>query len=1278
MASSRAGSSSVYWEEKQLLGKTIGQYEVQSFLGRGGTATVFRVLDHETGLRRALKITAVEPTDAELHRFKREFRVMSRLAHPNVIAVYRYGVLETRPYFVMELIEGRDLRTYLRSYADTAGYFERVAETLAQVTRALAYIHDRHIIHRDLKPGNILVTHLGLPKVMDFGIAFEVDVTAPPKRAQTLMGTLAYVSPEQATGRKVDARADLYSLGIILYELLSGVKPFTGSTLSQVVYKHLHEKPESPQTHRPSVPDPLSDLSLALLAKRPHERPQSAHEVLVALESFLAGDRAPEIDAAVLELVSDTPPLNEPRFIGRGNLMKTVRARLALDRGAGSGLCIVVGQSGLGKSRMIEEICRDEVLESAWVFSSRCLAQATSPYQGFREIMRAAIRRLVELPTGLKGALSPHQAATLLRAFPDLRELLEDTATEEPPASGPRPEWVNLFTAVRAVLEALTDAAPVVLTFDDLDRADEPTLALLRAVVRTLVAGARPRRLFILATARPETLERGPARLDAPAGARPPESKPCGGNGQLGRLTSILDMLAPREPALILRLEHLSLNETEEMLRSMLGHTDDPEGLSEYLHRQSEGNPYFIEAILRSLVDQGVLSRREHSITGCEWTMHLERIESEAAAAALPAGLQGALRKRLSLLDPRELMILQVAATVGEPFSYSLLQDVTGFGEDELLDFLDRMLKAHLLVERVADGLATYDFSHAKARELISGELPRQEQVFLHQRIGKALAGRKDHALVAVTAHHLYQGRLYDEALPFLIEAGERFVQQQLYRLALKPLAQAEEILSLYRVPLEGRDDSSLKLRIDHGMGTALRGIGQSDEAFEHLTLALSALREQPDNVREADIRTALGHVHRERGEYRKAREHYEEAAKRLRLAGQGHRMGETILGLGAILCRQGLALRAIEVYAEARDLASELQDKPGLAGALFGLGEVALLQGQTQASARRLNDSLQIYRWLEDRPSVVQVLEQIAEVHRIQGQYEEALEVLDEAMLAAREYDLRSKLAGLTAVAGEVYLNLNDPVQAQVLLNEGMSLCARHNYIFHRASLYRVWGDLKEKGAEFSAALEAYRQGVKLAQGISAQVLTARLLVQVARLQLRLGEVAGAGRLIDKSLSDLRRAGATYAYAEAQLVASEVRLSEGQLEPAHAAVNEAVALAEKMEARDLYFRALLSRLELPLGPNAGTRNAGLLRAAGTLFRLVESAGRDAQQRFILRQDIVRFVEAHPAFAPRLESLAEEPEASDQPEESPPHLADEITGPELHTGDLKPLGDGAL
>lgn len=1239
----------------ELIGAQIGQYEVLSFLGRGGTAQVYRVLDMETGLHRALKITAAGPSEAELHRFKREFRVMSRLAHPHVIAVYRHGIHDGRPYFVMELIEGRDLRAYLRAHSDQAGYFERVAEVFSQVLRALAYIHDRHIIHRDLKPGNILVTHLGLAKVMDFGIAFEVDVTAgPQQRTQTLMGTLAYVSPEQATGRRVDARSDLYSLGVILYEILTGSKPFTGNTISEVVYKHLHEAPRHPLQLRADLPPALVELAVGMLAKRPHERPQSAQEVLLALDTFLAGDQAAELDASALEVVRESPPLGEPRFVGRDYVLTELRTRVTRLRNGRAGLAMISGEAGMGKSRMLDEFCRDEAVTSLNVFSSRCIAQATSPYQGFRDIIARMVSRIVDLPGGVDTLLSAAQKAALARAFPLLNDMLGPVEVEESSSRSGNANWLNLFSAVRAVVEKLSELAPVILVFDDLDRADEASLSLLQSLVRTLIAGAQQKPVYVLGTCRPESLIRHIPGSNPSSSINTLSGTTLSGvSTQLGRLQSIFEMLGFSETPVLLYLDPLTPKEVETMACSMLGYADDPGGLAEYLTTQSDGNPYFVEAILRALVEQGLLLRREHSVTGCEWTMHLDKVEQEVSslplsAGVLSAGLQGALRKRLSLLAPRDLMLLQVAAIVGEPFRYELLRDVSGLDEDALLDFLDRMLKAHLLVERPGEGEATYDFSHGKARELVMNDLPRQEQVLLHQQLGQVLARRSEESLAAATAHHLFEGRQYDEALPFLIRAGERAVRQQLFRLALRPLNQAEEILLRYRVPLEGRDDSPLKLRLNHALGVALLALGRTDEAFEHLTMALgivlgsgpsATLVEPPahasaelDHRVEAEVRTALGHVHRERGEYRQAREHYEAAIEALRLGGLSHRMGDTILGLGEILNRQGMLQRASEVYSEARTLAVELQHRPGVAAATLGQAEVALLQGYPQEALKRAKESLNTFRWLEDRPMVVQALEIAGAGRRLNAEYEAAMESLEEAILMAREYDLRSKLTGLLTTLGQVYLDINAPTQAEGALSEAMTLCSRHGYIFHRAHTWLTWGCLKEQQGELAAALESYRQGLKLTQGIAAQLLTGRLLVQVARLQLHLGESNGARRLIEKAVTDLRAIGALVEAAEAQLVHAQIRQFEGDLVTAHAAVNEAIALAEKTEARDLFFRALATRIQLPALPEGGSRNAGVLRAAGLLHWMLEGAGGRWRDRLLARPDIAIFLSRHPTL----------------------------------------------
>ncbi len=1247
------------WDGSRWVGRKVAHYEVKGVLGRGGTAVVFKVLDHETGELRALKMTANQPTETELHRFKREFRVMSRLAHPNVIDVYRYGVFETRPYFLMELIEGRDLRSHLRATVDRKGYYVRVAEALVQVVRALAYIHDRHIVHRDLKPGNILVKHVGAVKVMDFGIAFETEASTTG-RATKLMGTLAYVSPEQATGRRVDGRSDLYSLGVILYELLVGAKPFKGNSVSQMVYKHLHETPVSPRARVPEVPAALSDLAMSLLAKRPHDRPQTAQEVLVSLEIFLTGGAGATPAHLVSVAMSRPPPLNEPRFVGREDILAVLRRRLAgLASGLG-GLALVGGEPGIGKSRLLEEVRRLEEVETAFVLTGRCQAQAVSSYNGFRDIIRAAVRIHAD-SSGLGTALTPPQITLLLSAFPDLEDVLGGKFAENEDIREGVPDWLTLFTAVRAIFERLAEQQPVVLMFDDLDQADEAGLALLQALVRTLVAGGRARRLFVLGTVSADTMrmlarmrytsdtvgaavERAAETVGDPADRAAPSSdpwKPTASVTLLGgvveRLHAMLDMVGHREPPYVAGLAPLATPQVREMVQSALGHTDDPEGLAEYLHSQSEGNPAFVEAILHALVEQGILVRQDHSTTGCEWALQRQRLDAETTSMALPGGLQGALRRRVALLDARDQVLLQIAAAFGEPFTYEMLQAVSGLEEGELLDFLDRMLKAQFLDEFAASGRITYDFKQARARESIMGDLPRQEQVLLHQRIGKRLASIDDVHLTPLIGRHLYAGRMYDEALPFLITAGERLVAQHLYRLAIQPLAQAEEILSRYRVRVDDRDDTELKLRLDHAMGTALRGIGRNDEAYEHLALALDRVSDTGNLEVEARVRVSLGQVMYEQAEYRKARKHFEAAVLRLKRGGLGYRMGEAMLGLGRILAIQGPVDEATRLYADARDLALELQNRAATAGAVLGLGECALIQGRMGEAFRRMQEALNLFGWLEDRPAVLRTLEALGEAHRITGQYEEALGVLEEAIRMAKEYDQWGARASLCAVLAEVYLDLNAPTQAEAVLNDGLTLCSVHRLLFQKAMLYRIRGASMERQGQHTAALDACRQGLKLSQGISAHILTGRILNQVARVQLAAGEADPARRLAEKAMLELKRAGAHHAAAEAGLTLVQVRLAQGDPHSAQLLLSETIDRALEMEARDLAFRALVTRFSMPVSPEGYSLSIGLHRAAGILQRLVEGAGSGWRSKLLERADIARFRQAGAITGPWLD-----------------------------------------
>jgi len=266
-----------------------GRYRIEAQIGSGGMAQVFRGQDTLLGRAVAIKILAQQfaKDQSFVSRFRREAEAAARLNHPNVVGVFDTGSSDGTHYIVMELVEGRTLSDFLskggRLTPDRAG---QIAES---VCRALAVAHKHGVVHRDIKSGNIMVTRDGEVKVMDFGIA-RLD-TGAETIAQTaaVLGTASYLSPEQARGEKVDARSDIYSLGIVLYEMLTGRVPFTGDSPVAVAYKHVQEAPEPPSMLNSDVTPALDAIVLRCLAKNAENRYQTADDLRADLERARTG-----------------------------------------------------------------------------------------------------------------------------------------------------------------------------------------------------------------------------------------------------------------------------------------------------------------------------------------------------------------------------------------------------------------------------------------------------------------------------------------------------------------------------------------------------------------------------------------------------------------------------------------------------------------------------------------------------------------------------------------------------------------------------------------------------------------------------------------------------------------------------------------------------------------------------------------------------------------------------------------------------------------------------
>lgn len=271
---------SIFTPEQQ-----IGPYRIVSQIGRGGMATVFKAYHAALDRYVAIKVPVAnfQANPDVLVRFQREVKIIAKLDHPNIIPIYDVSEFDGTPYLVMRYVEGRTLREFLSQYKKPVS-LTTVMTIMRAVTSALAFAHQKQVLHRDVKPSNIMLGNDGSVYLMDFGLARIVAEADATLSKDIVLGTPYYISPEQAKSEPLDERTDIYSLGVVLYELLAGRVPFTGETPSIIVYHHIATPPPPPSLFNPNVSPAMEQVVLKALAKDRNQRFSSATEMMQALQ----------------------------------------------------------------------------------------------------------------------------------------------------------------------------------------------------------------------------------------------------------------------------------------------------------------------------------------------------------------------------------------------------------------------------------------------------------------------------------------------------------------------------------------------------------------------------------------------------------------------------------------------------------------------------------------------------------------------------------------------------------------------------------------------------------------------------------------------------------------------------------------------------------------------------------------------------------------------------------------------------------------------------------
>jgi len=672
-----------------------GRYQVKKFLGEGGKKKVY--LAHDTVLDRdvAFALIKTEKLDeAARTRVTREARAMGKLGdHPNIVTVYDFGDHEGQPYIVLPVMPGGDVESIIEKAPDHRLPLGQIISITKAVCRGLEFAHAKGIIHRDIKPGNVWLSADGTAKIGDFGLAVAVDLSRLTQSGM-MVGTVAYMPPEQAMGGKVTAKADLYSLGAMLYEMVTGRPPFVGDDSIAIIGQHINTPPVSPTWHRADLPPALETLIMQLLEKDPEKRPASATVVLQALEGIEAGKvkKEPSKEAAPSE-----NPLYRRVFVGREPELKQLQS--AFD-GAISGqgaLMMVMGEPGIGKTALCEQLATYVTLRGGRTLVGHCYEEGSLslPYLAFVEALRSYIlsREVKDLREELGTG-----AADVARIISEIRERLR---VKLRPQKDPEEERYRLMQAVTSFLSNAANVQPMVVVLEDLHDADKGTLEMLTHVSRNL-AGAR---LLIVGTYRDVEVDRSHPLSAALA--------------ELRRVSTYGRVL----------LRGLNADEVRRMLESITRESV-PWGLAEAVHRQTEGNPLFVQEVVRYLAEEGLITRKEG-----RW----RPTRDTPLEMSIPEGLRDVIGKRLSLLSPECNQLLAVASVIGREFALETLKAVAGINEDVFVNALKEAVRLSVLEERSQVGVVRYRFTHAFFRQTLYEEMIAPQRLKLHRQVARAL-----------------------------------------------------------------------------------------------------------------------------------------------------------------------------------------------------------------------------------------------------------------------------------------------------------------------------------------------------------------------------------------------------------------------------------------------------------------------------------------------------------------------------------------------------------
>jgi eukaryotic-like serine/threonine-protein kinase len=718
------------------------RFVIERHLGAGSMGSVYLAYDRQLGSRVALKLL-LSVDAAGIYRFKNEFRGLTDVVHPNLVTLHELFSEGEHWFFTMEYVQGKDLLTYLhggrrRAFESTPKPFsepppgfdgdafdsfevavkglellfptpleseQRLRDTLVQVVEGLLAVHAAGKLHRDLKPENVLVDESGRAVVLDFGIAREKqhDIHAT---LGSVMGTPAYMAPEQCRGYEINEAADWYALGAILYEALTGNVPIDGTPI-QIITRKQEFDPPPPGDLVSGIPDDLNELCVQLLSRDPAARP-TGQAILRALRARRAASLPAPNEGG--QPVGARAP-----FVGRTAQLAELKAALDSTHAGRPALALVYGPPGIGKSALIERFISDVVAtDGAVVLRGRCYERESVPFKAFDNVIDALSRYLRRLSSVDAARVLPRDVDVLADLFPVLKRVEVVRRNRRPRALPPDPQELRqrAFRALKEMLGRIADVEPLLICIDDLQWSDLDSARLLGELM-----GGHERPALMLACSFRESEGDPNAALD----------------GFLSLVRGMKDL-----PVYEVAVQVLSAEDSLTLARALLGSETGDEGAKK-LGYEAGGNPQVLTQMVRHV--------EERRASG--------KASPETAKALI--NFERVIEQRLSSLSKDGRVLLELLSVSARPVPESMLTLVASFNIS-LTSALAELRGKKLVRGVAARDARAVEVYHDTIRESVVASMSPDVLQGWHRRLAAALEASGALDLEALTDHLLGAG----------------------------------------------------------------------------------------------------------------------------------------------------------------------------------------------------------------------------------------------------------------------------------------------------------------------------------------------------------------------------------------------------------------------------------------------------------------------------------------------------------------------------------------